>query len=154
MRARSFVVAALLAVFSGAPFAAEFKNEDPLESRVKIIAAALRCPVCQGESVYDSHSTVAAQMKELIREQISSGKTDPQVLSFFEQRYGEFILMEPKLEKNGWLLWSFPVIAMFGGIAASAVLFRQRATGVRRIIETVTPDSTDEFIKKLERLAP
>jgi cytochrome c-type biogenesis protein CcmH len=134
--------------------AGDFKTEDPIESRLKIVAAELRCPVCQGETIYDSHSTVASEMRALIREQISEGKTNSQILDFFVERYGEFILMEPKKSGDTLLVWLFPLLAMLGGIAGFAYVLRQRRRAPFPNTQSSRLADTSDFVRRLETLGP
>jgi cytochrome c-type biogenesis protein CcmH len=134
--------------------ASDFKTEDPIESRLKIVAAELRCPVCQGETIYDSHSTVASEMRALIREQISEGKTNSQILDFFVERYGEFILMKPKKSGDTLLVWLFPLIAMLGGIAGFAYVLRQRRRSPFPNTQSSQLADTSDFVRRLETLGP
>lgn len=92
------------------------QEESVLETQVRAIAGKLRCPVCQGESVYDSHAEVAVEMKELIREKITAGETPPQILSYFQERYGNYILMAPPAEGIHWVIWVFPVFFALVGV--------------------------------------
>ena len=97
MTLRTFILAAAVLILAPAGFAAGVvRHEDPSEQRIKAIAVALRCPVCQGETIYDSHSTVAGQMKALIREQVAAGKSDDEIKSFFVDE-----VLFGRLEKGG-----------------------------------------------------
>lgn len=130
------------------------RHEDPDEQRIKAIAVALRCPVCQGESIYDSHSTVAGQMKALIREQVAAGKSDDEIKSFFVDRYGEFVLMEPRANWRNALVWLFPIAALLGGTAILLLLLRRRASGAHRQAAASADLSTADLINRIERLGP
>jgi len=97
---------------------------DPaLESRARNLQRQLRCLVCQGESVDESNSEFAADIRHLVRQQIGSGKSDTQVLDFLVERYGDFILMKPPLQSDTWLLWLAPflVLGIAGTVAWVAV---------------------------------
>jgi cytochrome c-type biogenesis protein CcmH len=79
---------------------------DPaLETRARNLQRQLRCLVCQGESVDESNSDFAADIRHLVRQQIASGKSDSQVLDFLVERYGDFILMKPPLGAAGTVAW-------------------------------------------------
>ena len=71
----------------------QVKQESALELQLRTIASKLRCPVCQGESVYDSQSPVAAEMKNLISDKIKDGQSADEILTYFKDRYGNFILI-------------------------------------------------------------
>ena len=78
------------------------------EAHVREIALQLRCPVCQGLSVGDSPSELANEMRALIREQLQQGKTPAQVLDYFAQRYGEWILLAPPKRGFNLMIWVLP----------------------------------------------
>jgi len=147
--AGSFFVWMLTVLIAGAAVA-ELKLEDPVEPRVKTIAQQLRCPVCQGETVYDSHSAVATQLKDLIREQVSAGRSDDEILAFFVARYGDFVLMEPKARGANLLIWLFPAAALLlGSLLLLLLLHRRRASAAAT---TATVKDTEDLMRRVERL--
>ncbi|GEM_PF-630091 len=81
-----------------------------LDARVKGVASHLRCPVCQGESIQDSPAELAAQMKTLVREQLVAGRSEQQVLDYFVEKYGQWILLAPKAEGFNLLVYWLPVV--------------------------------------------
>jgi cytochrome c-type biogenesis protein CcmH len=101
-----------------APVADTFSNP-ALESRARNLQRELRCLVCQGESIDESGSPFAADVRHLVRQQIADGQSDQQIQDFLVARYGDFILMKPPLQSDTWLLWLAPflVLAAGGGIA-------------------------------------
>jgi cytochrome c-type biogenesis protein CcmH len=101
-----------------APVADNFSNP-ALESRARNLQRELRCLVCQGESIDESGSPFAADVRHLVRQQIADGQSDQQIQDFLVARYGDFILMKPPLQSDTWLLWLAPflVLAVGGGIA-------------------------------------
>lgn len=129
---------------------AELKLEDPIEPRVKTIAQQLRCPVCQGETVYDSHSAVANQLKDLIREQVSAGRSDDEIRAFFVARYGDFILMEPQARGANLLIWAFPAAALLLGSLVLLLLLRRRRANPATT--TATVKDTKDLMRRIERL--
>jgi cytochrome c-type biogenesis protein CcmH len=147
----SLLISILSVLCAGFAFA-ELRNEDPIEPRVKSIAQQLRCPVCQGETIYDSHSTVANQLKDLIREQITTGKSDDDIRTFFVARYGDFILMEPQKRGANLIIWAFPVIALLLGSLALFQLLRRRRANV---VPTSAPvANTEDLVRRIELLDP
>jgi cytochrome c-type biogenesis protein CcmH len=87
-----------------------------LEEQSRLIAAELRCPVCQNLSVADSPSEMAQQMQALIREQLEEGKSPEQIKAYFISKYGEWILLAPTTEGFSLLVWILPFVALAGGI--------------------------------------
>ena len=101
-----------------APVGDTFSNPT-METRARNLQRQLRCLVCQGESIDESGSPFAADVRHLVRQQIADGKTDQQVEDFLVSRYGDFILMKPPLQPDTWLLWLAPflVLAVGGTVA-------------------------------------
>ncbi len=112
---------------------------DPaLESRARTLSAELRCMVCQNQSIDDSDAPLARDLRLLLRERISAGDSDAQVIDFLVARYGDFILLRPPVAWNTALLWlAPPAVLVIGGFVALA-LFR------RRRIEMPEPLSENE----------
>jgi cytochrome c-type biogenesis protein CcmH len=108
-----------------------------LDDQVRAIASRLRCPVCQNESVADSPSELAAQMRALIRTRLQNGESPDAIVAYFVSRYGEWILLDPPRRGLGWLLWTAPGIALALGLLV-AVAFVRRA--VRRGAEGATSE--------------
>lgn len=117
------------------------KVESALEKKVRSLAGMLRCPVCQGESIYDSHSDVAVQMKTLIAEKVQAGESDQQILTYFKDRYGNFILMEPPHEGIHWVIWVFPG---FMGLLGALFLFQHLRSSTRAANQSGRDAGSDE----------
>jgi len=96
-----------------------------LDARAAAIAARLRCPVCQNESVADSPAELAAQMRMLIREKLAAGETDKQIVDYFVSKYGAWILLEPPRSGLLWSLWLAPALALLGGAYLAVTYFRR-----------------------------
>jgi cytochrome c-type biogenesis protein CcmH len=97
---------------------------DPgMEARARHLQRQLRCLICAGESIDESASSFAVDVRRLVREQIALGKTDQQITDFFVARYGNAILMKPPLQPATWLLWlgPFGVLAIAGGVAWATI---------------------------------
>ena len=87
-------------------------NENELKSK---ITKNLRCLVCQGQSVYDSDSQFAVSLKLVVDNKIQQGLTEQQIYGFLASKYGEWILYDPKFNKNTYLLWFLPLLILFLG---------------------------------------
>ncbi len=99
------------------------------EAQVREIASQLRCPVCQGLSVGDSPSELANEMRTLVREQLQQGKTPAEVLDYFAQRYGEWILLAPPKHGFNLVIWVLPFVLLPIG---AAVVYLGARRWVRR----------------------
>tara|TARA_B100000767_G_C19739639_1_gene525556 strand:- start:726 stop:1091 length:366 start_codon:yes stop_codon:yes gene_type:complete len=92
------------------------KANDNREMKSKI-TKNLRCLICQGQSVYDSDSEFANSLKILVDKKLNEGLSEKKIYSFFEDKYGEWILYDPKLNKNTYILWLLPILLfLFGGV--------------------------------------
>lgn len=94
--------------------------------RAEAVAASLRCPTCQGLSVADSSSPLAQSMRRIVEEQVADGRSEEQVRQFFVDRYGDWVLLAPRSEGAGWLVWAVPVLAVVAGLLVVAGLVRRR----------------------------
>ena len=79
------------------------------------ITKNLRCLICQGQSVYDSDSEFANSLKILVDKKISEGLTEDQIYKYFKEKYGDWILYDPGLNKNTYILWLLPILLFLIG---------------------------------------
>jgi cytochrome c-type biogenesis protein CcmH len=87
-----------------------------LDPQVFEIANELRCPVCIAESVGDSASPIAVRMREEIQEQLDEGKSEREILAFFQERYGDWILLNPPKRGVHLLVWLLPLVVAVVGV--------------------------------------
>jgi cytochrome c-type biogenesis protein CcmH len=101
---------------------------DPVkESRARDLSRELRCMVCQNQSIDDSEAPLARDLRLLVRERIAAGDSDAQVIDFLVARYGEFVLLKPRLKPHTLLLWLLPPLSLAGGGFALWTYSRRRA---------------------------
>src|SRR5215475_14399965 len=96
------------------------------EARARALSQELRCMVCQNQSIDDSEAPLARDLRLLVRERIASGDSDTQVIDFLVARYGEFVLLRPRFERQTFLLWLVPPLVLFGGGLALWAQARRR----------------------------
>jgi cytochrome c-type biogenesis protein CcmH len=113
---------------AGSPEIIRF-SDPATETRARALQRQLRCLICQGESVDESGSPFAAEVRQLVRRQIAEGRSDRQIQDFLVARYGDVILMKPPVQPDTWLLWLAPflVLVVAGGVAWMTVRRAQRA---------------------------
>ena len=88
------------------------------------ISKNLRCLICQGQSIYDSQSDFAISMKLLIKNKIKEGKSEEQIYDLLKNKYGEWIVYDPEINKKTLILWIFPLILfIFGGLLVIRKVF-------------------------------
>ena len=94
-----------------------FQFSNAIENNLNVkITKNLRCLICQGQSVYDSDSDFANSMKILVDKKLEEGLSENQIYDFFKEKYGEWILYDPGLNKNTYILWLLPIlIFLLGG---------------------------------------
>ncbi len=93
-------------------------GEDPaIEQRMVNLAQDLRCLVCQNETLAGSHAELAEDLRKDIRQQMKLGKSDPEVIQYLTDRYGDFVLYKPPFRSYTLLLWFGPFIFLLGGAA-------------------------------------
>jgi len=122
----AIILAACVAVAGFSANAATIENRlsDPaLESAARDISKELRCMTCSGESIYDSRSPLAANMREKVRKDVAAGKSAEEIKAYFVDRYGDQILMAPPT--GNYMLWLLP--ALLSVIAIGALLAARRA---------------------------
>ena len=90
------------------------ENNEELKNK---ISKNIRCLICQGQSVYDSQSDFSVSMKLIIEKKLSEGLNENEIYDFLKNKYGDWIVYEPEINKNTILLWVIPLILfVFGGI--------------------------------------
>jgi cytochrome c-type biogenesis protein CcmH len=99
--------------------------DSALDAQTTAVASTLRCPVCQGESIQDSPSDLARQMRAVVRDRLRSGETPDEVKAYFASKYGEWILLEPTMKGLNILLYAMPVLLVVGGLVLVAFLVRR-----------------------------
>ena len=98
-------------------FSFNFSYANEIHTKVDQITKNLRCLICQGQSVYDSQSDFAVSMKLVVKNKIDEGKEEEEIYDYLKNKYGEWIVYEPELNQNTFLLWSIPLILFaFGGL--------------------------------------
>ena len=116
---KSFIIFLVLVNFS-------FLNAKNFINDPNMIFKNLRCLVCQGQSVADSNSEFAQTLKLVVKEKIKEGKTDEEIYSFLIEKYGEWIVYKPPLNKVNLLLWLLPYLAFVSGGVIIFLLFKKR----------------------------
>ncbi len=149
----SLLVAAAL---SGGPAAYAVQPDeimaDPAkEARARELSRELRCMVCQNQSIDDSDAPLARDLRLLVRERIAGGDSDRQVIDFLVARYGEFVLLKPRLSPHTLLLWLLPPLALAGG-GLALWFYSRRRPNAGGAADPSLRELTDEEKERLERL--
>ncbi|MDR5858952.1 cytochrome c-type biogenesis protein CcmH [Halomonas eurihalina] len=112
--------------------------DDPvLEQRYRDLTATLRCPKCENQSIGDSDSPIAGDMRERVYQQLQQGRSDKEILDFMVDRFGDYVLYNPRLEGRTFLLWGLPAALVVLGIVLVILLVRaRRHVAARGLSET------------------
>lgn len=129
MRALILALALVLAMPAFAVQPDEMLADPALEARARVISRDLRCPVCQGESIDDSNAQISRDLRLLVRERLLAGDSNDQVIDYVVDRYGEFVLFNPRARGVNLALWlAGPAMLLAGGAIAFLTL-RRRSRG-------------------------
>jgi len=155
-RFRIVIMAVFLSFSLGLPFGSAIAVEpdevlkDPvLEARAREISTLLRCLVCQNQSIDDSRATLARDLRILVRERLVAGETDQQVLDFIVARYGEFVLLKPRLAPRTYLLWFGPGSLLLIGSIGVFLLMRRRVAQAKVAGPIVLSKAEEKALEKL-----
>lgn len=122
----ALLVSVFLATAAHALEPGEALDDPALEARARAISQELRCLVCQNESIDDSAAPLARDLRRLVRERLVAGDTDEEVLDYIVARYGEYVLLRPRMNPRTWLLWLGPFLAALLGAAGIVWFVRRR----------------------------
>lgn len=154
MRPFAFIVLLPLLMFGAssafaqldpAPSETSITISPEIEARARELGRTLRCVVCQNQSIEESDAELAADMRTLVREALSSGSTEAEVTALMRDRYGDYVLLKPPVQGNTLVLWFAPLIAIFLGLVWFISLKRKRQSVP---VETLS----DEERERLEAL--
>ncbi len=127
LRSPSFLAVLLAVIFLACTWSYMLFNAQThktLDQRVLEVASQLKCPICQGESVADSPSGLAQEMRGTIRQQLQAGRSEQQVIQYFENSYGSQIVWSPPWQGFSLLAWLVPIALIIGGTVLIFFVFR------------------------------
>lgn len=124
--------------------AVEVAANPALEARVMVMAAELRCLVCQNQTIADSHADLAVDLRKQIREMMSKGQSDAQIRDYMTARYGDFVLYKPPFKPTTVLLWAGPPLLLVGALLALFLMLRARQRASPDAFDPDTPDEPAE----------
>lgn len=152
MRRMTAALVALMLLVSPAAQAVqpdEIMSDPVKEARARDLSRELRCMVCQNQSIDDSDAPLARDLRLLVRERIAAGDSNSQVLDFLVARYGEFVLLKPRFERQTMLLWLLAPLLLIGGGLTLWLQIRRRA---KRGADAPAPPLTPEEQARLAAL--
>jgi cytochrome c-type biogenesis protein CcmH len=149
---KAILLAAMLGLAAASALAVEpgERLADPaLEARARALSGELRCLVCQNQSIDDSNADLAHDLRVLIRERLSAGDSDAQVLQFMVHRYGDFILLRPPVKPETYLLWFGPFVVLALGALGAALYLRRSRRAPQQAPAPLSPDEQRRLQKLL-----
>ena len=126
---RAFLIAFLLFASAASAFAVlpeEMLKDTALESRARDISQGLRCLVCQNQAIDDSNAPLAKDLRIIVRERLTAGDSDTQVVDYVVKRYGNYVLLKPPFQADTLLLWLLPFLLMALGLLVAWRYFKQQ----------------------------
>ncbi|GJM16800.1 MAG: cytochrome C-type biogenesis protein [Thermodesulfobacteriota bacterium] len=124
-----------------------------IDDQTKEISYLLMCPVCQGQSVGESNSNLAHDMRDIVRKQLEQGKSKEEILAYFVNSYGESILASPPPKGINWLLWLLPGVGIItGGIIITLFLFKAQRDDKNEDSQEIKtqPKMDNEYLNRIE----
>jgi cytochrome c-type biogenesis protein CcmH len=110
------------------------------ETRFHQLTSELRCVMCQNQSLADSNAQIAHDLRREVLDLMNQGKSDAEIKRFLVERYGEFVLYKPEIQRDTWLLWFGPGLLLLAGAIVVFVIVRKRGAG-----GTVVSDDNQEW---------
>jgi cytochrome c-type biogenesis protein CcmH len=102
--------------------------EDPAQqARYERLARELRCLQCRSETIADSNASLAEDLRRQLRELIAAGRTDAEIMTYMTDRYGDYVRYRPPVKSTTWLLWAAPLLLVFSGAVAAAVVIVRKS---------------------------
>ncbi|MEE9271784.1 MAG: cytochrome c-type biogenesis protein [Robiginitomaculum sp.] len=129
---------------SGLAHGQNMQGNADLESRAREIGKSLRCVVCQNESIEESNASLAADMRVFIRERLAAGDSNEAIIATMQNRYGDYVLLDPPVQANTYILWFGPALLLLGSFAW--YLFRAK----RKTVAVKNQPLSEEEQKRLD----
>ena len=120
------VIILLIPSLAAAEEARPLADNPQVEARLKTLAVELRCLVCQNQTLADSNAPLAEDLRREVREMITKGMSDREIIDFLVQRYGDFVLYRPPWKASTTLLWLGPFLLLIAGATALVLVLRKR----------------------------
>lgn len=151
-RSLALVAALLLLVLAGTAQAAAIELrefDDPvMEERYRDLTASLRCPTCQNQAINDSDAPVSGDMRDRVYELLQDGRSDIEIRSHMVERFGDYVLYNPRLEGRTLLLWGLPAGLALLGLVVVGLLVRSRRNASARALSNEERARLDALINR------
>lgn len=149
-RLATTILAALLLSTTALAVPPDEQLDDPaLEAQAREISKGLRCLVCQNQSIDDSDADLAKDLRRIVRERLLAGDDEAAIEDYVVSRYGEFVLLKPRLSVNTLILWGSPILFILFGIGFAGMAFRRRETETITETNTAIPLKNNDILNQL-----
>ena len=145
----SFIMILLLLTPAFAVNPDEVLDDPVLEQRARSLSTGIRCLVCQNQSIDDSDAQLARDLRIIVREKLVEGLSDKQILDYLVDRYGEFVLLKPRLNNQTILLWLLPLVALIIGAIIALKTFGRTKRKEAVQIKDLSKDEEEKLSKIL-----
>ena len=125
----------------------EVLSDPALEARARALSVNLRCLVCQNQSIDDSDAELAKDLRVLVRERLLAGDSDEAAIDYIVARYGEYVLLKPRLGAHTIVLWLSPFVLLFIGIASLIIWQRRRPQMAGEALSTEEEAALEDILK-------
>lgn len=122
-------------------------NDPVLEKRYEDLTATLRCPKCQNQAIDDSNSPIAKDMRDRVYAMLKDGRADIEVINFMVNRFGDYVLYNPRLEGRTLLLWGLPAALVLLGLLLVVLIVRARRNASAQALSSEERARLDALIK-------
>jgi cytochrome c-type biogenesis protein CcmH len=123
----------------------EILDDPVLEQRARDLSKGLRCLVCRNENIDDSNAELARDLRLLVRERLVAGDTDDEAIDFITDRYGEYVLLNPRKGGSNWVLWAAGPVMLITGLGIGLIYLRRRS----RATETALSQDEEARLKEI-----
>jgi len=152
LQCRTFALYSLTAFLLVFLLTPSFSTAESLDDQVNEISFQLMCPVCQGQSVAESNSNLAHDMRQIIRKKLQEGESREEIIQYFVDSYGESILASPPAKGVNWLLWILPAVAIVFGVVAAGMFLHKSGSG-RSEVESKESEASgpeSDYMKRID----
>ena len=123
--------------------------DDPvLAQRYHDLTASMRCPLCENQAIGDSDSPISGDMRERVYQMLQDGRSDSEIVSHMVERFGDYILYNPRLEKRTYLLWGLPVGLGILGLILLMLIIRARRKSSAKALSAEERARLDALIQR------
>ncbi|HCR98811.1 MAG: cytochrome c-type biogenesis protein [Halomonas sp.] len=123
--------------------------DDPvLAQRYHALTASMRCPLCENQAINDSNSPISADMRERVYQMLQDGRSDSEVVNHMVERFGDYVLYNPRLESRTYLLWGLPIGLGVGGVLIVLLIVRARRHASAKALSAEERARLDALIQR------